>query len=264
MGVVTIVDVQISPTHCSWPELRDASLEAEAMGFGALWVFDHLAGTALGGDTMLECFTLLGALAEATSTIELGTLVANVWNRGVGTLVTAAASVALVSSRPFHLGLGAGTSPRSAWAAEQHAVGAVLADSIDERHARVEQVLDLADRLWRPERAVDDVTFPLPHPVPSRVLGVNSVQLSRLAGRRADGINVPWHHPRRDEFFLAADVAAADAHRSVSRSVWTYYDADLLDPEHPTRREMSAARVDRVVLVELGRPGDWSSRRDGG
>lgn len=261
---MTIVDVQLSPTRCSWPELRDASLEAEAMGFGALWVFDHLAGVALGGDTMLECFTLLGALSEATSTIELGTLVANVWNRGVGTLVNAASSVALVSGRQFHLGLGAGTSPRSAWAAEQHAVGAVLADSIDERHARVEEVLALADRLWRPDRTADDATFPLPSPVPTCVLGVNSVRLSRIAGRRADGINVPWHHARRDEFFAAADGAAADAGRTVSRSVWTYYDADLLDPEHPVRVEMDAARIDRVVLVELDRPGRWTSRRGAG
>ena len=45
------------------------------------------------GDRMLECFTLLGALAATTSTIELGVLVANVWNRQVGTLVSAAASV---------------------------------------------------------------------------------------------------------------------------------------------------------------------------
>jgi alkanesulfonate monooxygenase SsuD/methylene tetrahydromethanopterin reductase-like flavin-dependent oxidoreductase (luciferase family) len=261
---MTIVDIQLSPTRCTWPELRDASLEAEAMGFGALWVFDHLAGVALGGDTMLECFTLLGALAEATSTIELGTLVANVWNRGAGTLVTAAASVALVSGRPFHLGLGAGTSPRSAWAAEQHAVGAELADSIDERHARVEAVLDLAERLWSPERAPGDASFPLPRPVPTCILGVNSVRLSLIAGRRADGINVPWHHPRRDEFFDAADTAAAEAGRSVSRSAWTYYDADLLRADHPVRMEMSAARIDRVVLVELGRPGAWTTGRGGG
>ena len=94
---MTIVDIQLSPTRCEWAELREASLAVEEMGFGALWVFDHLAGVALGGDTMLECFTLLGALAEATSSIELGTLVANVWNRQAGTLVSAAASVALIS-----------------------------------------------------------------------------------------------------------------------------------------------------------------------
>ena len=92
-----IVDIQLSPGHADWPRLRDAVLEAESRGFGAVWVFDHLAGGVLGGETMLECCTLLGALAEATSTIELGTMVANVWNRQPGTLLAAAASVVELS-----------------------------------------------------------------------------------------------------------------------------------------------------------------------
>ena len=163
---MTIVDIQLSPTRCEWAELREASLAVEELGFGALWVFDHLAGVALGGDTMLECFTLLGALAEATTSIELGTLVANVWNRQAGTLVSAAASVALISGRQLHLGIGAGTSPRSAWATEQLAVGAELRDSIAERHARVGHVLDLTEREWSSTRADDsrDVPAPLPRP----------------------------------------------------------------------------------------------------
>jgi alkanesulfonate monooxygenase SsuD/methylene tetrahydromethanopterin reductase-like flavin-dependent oxidoreductase (luciferase family) len=251
---VTVVDIQLSPTQCDWSELRDASLAAEELGFGALWVFDHLAGIALGGRTMLECFTLLGALAEATSTIELGTLVANVWNRQVGTLVSAAASVAIIAGRQLHLGIGAGTSPRSPWAAEQVAVGAELRDSLADRHARVAEVLDLAEREWSPDRAAEHATFPLPSPVPTRIVGVNSVALSRLAGARADGINAVWTHPRRDEFFAAADAAAADAGRTISRTVWAFYDPGLLDAEHPTRVEMAAAGIDRLILVQLGRP----------
>jgi alkanesulfonate monooxygenase SsuD/methylene tetrahydromethanopterin reductase-like flavin-dependent oxidoreductase (luciferase family) len=251
---VTVVDIQLSPTRCEWSELREACLAVEEQGFGTLWVFDHLAGVALGGDTMLECFTWLGALAEVTSTIELGTLVANVWNRQAGTLVSAAASVVRISGRQLHLGIGAGTSPGSPWAAEQRAVGAELQPAIEARHARVAQVLDLTERVWAPNRTAEFATFPLPSPVPTRIVGVNSVALSRLAGARADGINVPWHHARRDEFFAAADEAAAAADRTVSRSVWSHYDADLLDPEHPVRLEMSANRIDRVILVELGRP----------
>lgn len=251
---MTILDLQLSPGRCSWPVLRDATLEAEAMGFGACWVFDHLAGVALGGDTMLECFTVLGALAEATSTIELGTLVVNVWNRGIGTIVSAAASVAIVSDRPFHFGIGAGTSPRSPWAAEQLAVGAPLADSLEERHDRVEAVIDLAGREWRSDREPDLATFPLPRHVPSIVVGVNSLRLARIAGRRADGVNVPWHHPRRDEFLDAASAAAAEAGRTVERTVWAWYDPALRDPEHPERLRMETAGIGRAVLVQLGPP----------
>jgi alkanesulfonate monooxygenase SsuD/methylene tetrahydromethanopterin reductase-like flavin-dependent oxidoreductase (luciferase family) len=253
---VTRVDIQLAPTRCEWPELRDAALAAEAMGFSALWTFDHLSGAALGGDTMLECFTLLGALAEATTTIELGTLVANVWNRTPGTLVAAAASVARIAARQVHLGIGAGTSRTSAFAAEQIAVGAEIGETLADRHARVEQVLTLAAAQWTSDRDERFATFPLPSPVPSIVVGVNSVALSGIAGRHADGINVAWHHPRRDEFFSAADAEAATRSRTVERTVWTPYDRALLDPEHPTRRAMSAARIERLVLTVLGRPSD--------
>jgi alkanesulfonate monooxygenase SsuD/methylene tetrahydromethanopterin reductase-like flavin-dependent oxidoreductase (luciferase family) len=251
---VTIVDVQFSPAKCGWAELRDASLAAEQAGFGALWVYDHLAGAALGGHTMIECFTLLGALAEATTRIELGALVTNVWNRQVGTLVAAAASVAILSGRQFHFGLGAGASPRSRFAEEQRAVGSELADEIEQRHARVEAVLDLAERQWSPDRAPEFATFPLPSPVPTTILGVNSVRLSVISGRRADGVNVPWHNPRRDEFLDAASAVAAELDRPFVRTVWTHFDAALCDPGHPQRVAMAEARIDRLVLAVLGTP----------
>jgi alkanesulfonate monooxygenase SsuD/methylene tetrahydromethanopterin reductase-like flavin-dependent oxidoreductase (luciferase family) len=252
---MTTLDIQVNAAHCDWLELRETSLAAEHLGFGALWVFDHLAGAALAGDRMLECFTLLGALAATTHTIELGVLVANVWNRQVGTLVSAAASVALLSGRQFHLGIGAGTSPGSKWAVEQHAVAAELADTIEARHARVEQVLDLTDREWAPDREPAFATFPLPSPVPTRIIGVNSVRLSEIAGRRADGINVAWHHPRRDEFLAAAEAAAAG--RPLLRTVWMRYDDTLLDADHPVRIECEATRIDRLVLIVTGRPASW-------
>jgi len=252
---VTIVDVQFSPAHCEWAELRDACLAADAGPFVALWVYDHLAGRTLaGGRTNLECFALLGALAELTQRIELGTLVANVWNRQVGTLVTAAASVAIMSGRQFHLGIGAGTSPRSKFAREQLVVAAHIEDSLDARHRRVEEVLDLTARMWSPDRGDEFAGFPLPSPPPSRIVGVNSVSLSEIAGRAADGVNVPWHQPWRDECLAAASAEAARLGRPLVRTVWTYFDEALIDPDHPERVLMRDAHIDRLILAELGRP----------
>ena len=244
------IDIQLASTHVDWPALRDASLRAERAGFDAIWVFDHLAGVALGGDRSLECFTWLGALAEATSTIELGVLVANTWNRQVGTLASAAASVSAISGRQFLFGVGAGTAPTSRWAAEQHAVRAQLERRLDERQARVQELLDLTDEMWHPDRDDRYATFSLPPPVPPRIVGVNSVALSTLAGRRAEGINVAWNHPRRDEFLAAGRAAAAD--RPFIVTAWTPWSPDLRDPDHPTRREMDEAGLDRVVLAVIG------------
>ena len=62
------IDLQLSPGAHGWPALRGAALAAEAAGFSTFWTYDHLSGTSLRGDGMLECFTLLGALAASTRT----------------------------------------------------------------------------------------------------------------------------------------------------------------------------------------------------
>jgi alkanesulfonate monooxygenase SsuD/methylene tetrahydromethanopterin reductase-like flavin-dependent oxidoreductase (luciferase family) len=243
------VDIQLASTHTDWPTLRAASLAAEQAGFDAIWVFDHLAGVALGGSTSLECFTWLGALAEATTTADLGVLVSNTFNRQLGTLAVAAASVSEISGRRFLFGIGAGTAPTSRWALEQQAVRAELSDELADRHARVEELLDLTDEMWHPDRDEHLTTFAMPTPAPPRIVGVNSVALSVIAGRRAEGINVAWSHPRRDEFLHAARTAAAG--RPFLTTVWTMWSPDLLDPEHPTRLDMAGAGVDRVILVVI-------------
>jgi alkanesulfonate monooxygenase SsuD/methylene tetrahydromethanopterin reductase-like flavin-dependent oxidoreductase (luciferase family) len=247
---VTILDLQVSPADLDWPQIRECALRAEAAGFGAFHVFDHLAGVPLGGRSMIECFSLLGALAEATSRIELGTMVVNVWNRQVGTLVTAAASVTHLSGRRVHLGIGAGASPTSTWAAEQHAAGSYVEPSVELRHERVRQVIDLARRSWSPDRSEELTTFPLPSPEPLIIVGVNSTALSRLAGRFADGVNMQWKRPARDAY-LAAAVETAGG-RPFLRTAYHAYDPSLLDPDHPTRREMADRRIDRIVLAAFG------------
>lgn len=244
-----IVDLQVNPAVLGWEEIQDVAIAAESAGFGAFHVFDHLAGLPLTGTSMIECFSLLGALAVTTDTLELGTMVVNVWNRQVGTLVTSAASVAALSGRQFHFGIGAGASPTSSWAAEQHAAGAYVEPDVAARHERVRQVLDLAAATWHPERDERLATFPLPSPAPSIIIGANSTALARLAGERADGINLQWNRPRRDDFLAAADQAAGD--RPFVRTAYHIYDRALLDPEHPKRREMADRRIDRLILAEL-------------
>jgi alkanesulfonate monooxygenase SsuD/methylene tetrahydromethanopterin reductase-like flavin-dependent oxidoreductase (luciferase family) len=254
---VVAIDIQLSASHVDWPTLRRASLAVEERGFDALWVLDHLAGTPLDGTTSLECFTWLGALAEATSTIGLGVLVANVWNRQLGTLAVAAASVSEVSRRPFLFGIGAGASPTTRWADEQHAVGAEIHDDLEMRHRGVERLLALTDEMWKPGRDPRFETFPSPAPVPDRIVGVNSVRLAAIAGRHAEGLNVAWQHPRRDEFIGAARRAAGD--RDFAVTAWETWSPDLLDPGHPTRVAMAERDLDRIILAAIDDLDDFLS-----
>ncbi|HEX6659625.1 MAG TPA: LLM class flavin-dependent oxidoreductase, partial [Ilumatobacter sp.] len=209
-----------------------------------------LAGISVRGDHMFEAFTLLGALAASTATIELGTLVANVNNRTPAVLALAAASVDAIAERRFHLGIGAGAAPGTRWATEMYAVDQAIVPTAAARHAALEQVLDTLERLWSPTRDPELATFPLPRRRPAIIVGVGGTELAAIAGRKASGVNVPWHHPRRDELLAAAE-AAAHGRRDFLLTAWTIWDDGLLDPDHPERRAAAARGIERLVLLAL-------------
>jgi alkanesulfonate monooxygenase SsuD/methylene tetrahydromethanopterin reductase-like flavin-dependent oxidoreductase (luciferase family) len=224
------IDIQFSPGTNDWPVLRYAILRAEADGYDTTWVFDHFDGGMIQGDRpMLECFTLLGALAVATSTIRLGTLVANVANRHPAVLAAAASSAQRISGGRLTLGIGAGTAPNSKWSAEHVARGIPLRADIADRHAAVvEQV--------RVVRA-------LPEAIPI-IVGVNSVRLAAIAGEIADGINVRLTNERAGELVKAARDAAGS--RPFEISAWTFDDAA------DVRDQAEELGLDRLVLTRLG------------
>ena len=250
-----IIDIQLNPAVERWEQIRDGVLVAEAAGFDTAYVFDHFAGDVLrGGSDMLECFSLLGALAAATSTIGLGTLVVNIANRNPGVMAMAAASVQTISGGRLLLGLGAGAAPNTPWSAEHRALGLSLAPTIATRHQRLADALDLLDELWRDDRPEAFEHFHLPRPRPRTFLGVNSVPLARLAAERTDGLNVRRSHEELDLVLGAAiehRATSARAGEPMIVSVWAMFDRELADPEHPDRRRWAELGVNRLVLVCL-------------
>ena len=70
------VSAQLQPQHSDWPAMRQAWVEAEALGVDCLFNWDHffpLRGEPEGKH--FECLTVLGAMAEVTERVELGSLV---------------------------------------------------------------------------------------------------------------------------------------------------------------------------------------------
>lgn len=246
-----VIDYQITSGHADWPRLRDSAQWAESAGFGAIWVVDHIAGRSMGGEQAYECFTWLGAMAASTERIELGSLVTNVWNRSVGTAIVAAATVAEISQRRFWFGIGAGTSPKSSFAWEQNVIEAEIEPIMERRQERVEHLLDLSERMWATS-SEEFPTFLQPTHTPLRVVGVNSTRLSAIAARKADGINVAWNHPRRDEFLTTCREAKPGP--SFQWTTFLPYDPALLEAEHPTRIEMNERGMNRIILLESGVP----------
>ena len=244
-------DLQINPGTAIWPIARDAALAAEAAGFKTFWTVDHLAGDVMKAPDMPECFTLLGALASATKTIELGPLVVNVGNRHPAILANSAATMQQISGGRFVLGLGAGASPNSPFAAEQRAIGVIPPAKMSERHAVLINALDVMNELWALNRRVELEKFPLPNLRPEVIVGVNSVALARIAGARANGVNIRASHERAGEILAAAQ----DAHKSsginkpFTVSVWEHYDEALVSGDDARLDVWRSWGVDRAILL---------------
>lgn len=244
-------DLQINPGTSIWPIARDAALAAEAAGFKTLWTVDHLAGDVMQAPDMPECFTLLGALAGVTSKIELGPLVVNVGNRHPALLANSVATMQQISRGRFVLGLGAGASPNSPFAAERRAIGLLPPAKIADRHAALVQALDVMNEMWNPNRRAELAAFLMPEPRPQVILGVNSVALARIAGARINGVNIRASHERAGEILAAAQ----DAHKSsgidkpFTVSVWEHYDEALLRGDDPRLATWRSWGVDRAILL---------------
>ena len=249
------IDLQVIQGQCSWEQLSEIVHIAETNSYSTLWVADHLAGGVMNAPSMPECFTLLGALAAITSTINIGSLVVNVSTRHPGLLANAAATVQNISKGRLMLGLGAGASPTSTFAAEQRALGIAIPATMRERHARLERALDVLDEIWSPTRDEKFATFEMPCKLPPRIVGVNSAALAQIAGTRTDGVNIRSSHPRRAEILrVARDAATAAGKSDFIVSVWDWFDEALLNAQSPVRQQLESEGVNRIILLMRGVP----------
>jgi alkanesulfonate monooxygenase SsuD/methylene tetrahydromethanopterin reductase-like flavin-dependent oxidoreductase (luciferase family) len=93
-----------------WPEYIAMAKAAEDVGFDTIWLGDHLLYRYADGSTRgpWEVWTSLAAIAQATSTIKLGPLVAATAFHAPAMLAKMAATVDEISAGRLILGLGAG------------------------------------------------------------------------------------------------------------------------------------------------------------
>ena len=86
------VDLLLDPFGARWAKVRDAASAAVDAGFAGIWTWDHLDGRVFGATHVLECWTMLTAIAVAVPDVMVGPLVLNVANRRPGVLAVMAAT----------------------------------------------------------------------------------------------------------------------------------------------------------------------------
>ena len=100
------------PQHtASYAEIRALAVGAEASGFDSVWLSDHLLFARPGYPVTgaWEAWTILSAIADATTRVELGTMVISIGFRNPALLAKMAATLDEVSGGRLILGLGAGS-----------------------------------------------------------------------------------------------------------------------------------------------------------
>ena len=135
--------IAVGPQNISWSDIRDIALLSDRLGYDSFCLFDHLLPLSKSiDDPVFETWTMMGALADATQQITLGTLVTANTLRAPALLAKMVATVDHISAGRVFLGLGAGY-----YVAEHRAYGIALPPR-RERAAMLDEACQILKGLW--------------------------------------------------------------------------------------------------------------------
>ncbi|TMK88351.1 MAG: LLM class flavin-dependent oxidoreductase [Actinobacteria bacterium] len=221
-----------------WQTVIRWAERAEAIGFGSVWLADHLFWDVAKYGGPEETFDVydplagLAAIARMTAQVRLGILVASVPLRPPSVLAKALSTLDVVSGGRLVVGLGAGN-----YEPELDAAGVGM-EPANVRLERLAEAIDVLDGLFaggpftyegRHYRTTEARCLPRPvqRPRPPIWVGGKGDRLLDLCARRADGWNSVWvwnhddYRKRLEVLDRSCERAGRDP-ASVTRSVGLY------------------------------------------
>ena len=213
-------------------DMVEMALTAEAAGYDAIWLADHLIfrpPVAPEGEENgpWEAWTAAAAIAQATSKINVGLLVTCLGWRNPGIVARMTETIDDISRGRFILGVGAG------WHEPEYDAYGFPFDS---RASRFEDAITILDGLLRRGASTHDGRFFSTDNAPNRprgplgetggapiLVGTSGERMLRLTARYADAWNTVWHQSadKAAEKIAALDAACADVGRDRSTMVMT-------------------------------------------
>lgn len=170
--------------------LIEHAKQAEATGFNHITVSDHFHPWLSSQGHSPFVWNILGALAVATESIEIGTAVTCPTRRYHPAIVAqAAATTAAMLEGRFHLGVGSGE------ALNESILGEHWPDA-DTRHRMLKEAVAMIRELWKGESTtlhgdffkVENATiFTLPKTLPPIYVAASGEKAAELAGEIGDG-----------------------------------------------------------------------------
>jgi F420-dependent oxidoreductase-like protein len=179
--------------------VADIATTAERAGFDSVYVMDHFYQLPLLGapnDPMMECYTLLSALAARTKTVKLGAMVGGVTYRNPALLAKEVTTLDVISSGRAIWAIGAG------WFEAEHDGYGYEFGTFTERFEKLEEALQIVKSMFVNDTTTFDgkwfhvkEALNVPRPVtpggpPVLVGGSGEKKTLRIVAQYADACNV--------------------------------------------------------------------------
>ncbi len=233
-GVRLAVQGEMGAPGAGFEYAKLMALGAEELGFDSVWLPDHVINAHMQKRTpMLECWTVLSALAVLTSKVKLAGHTFNNSLRNPAVMAKMAATLDVISGGRVIYSLG------SAWFKHETSSYDLPWDEHDARVARLREALEIAKTLW----TQDEVTYKGPfHRLDEAYLEPKPVQKP----------HIPIWVPGDSEAtrVLAADLADVWLTYSKSPEVIADWVADMTKRRGGRRLPMAVSTVSLAGLPQ--------------